>query len=274
MAYPPAIHPILVRRFSFLCCLFLVLACGNDDEVVVVRILLESATVAEQATIGEELVALSRQYWTTLDRSTHAGSYAYLDRLFELLVVHPDLRRRTAFDWRLHVLDDELSREAFGFPGGQLFITTGMLRFLESEDQLLSVLAHEMAYLDTDVAVDRLLADRGIGGAQLGDLLIGQTPDAPADLLARIRRADYAPAAVAAADSLMLDLLCPFKYRPTGLVDIYALADARGELPRWLRLRDRPRQDRLDWLTHTGYACDLNGVRNAAAYASFLAALE
>ena len=268
--YPPASHSVPVRRIFALFLFAFIFACSPDDDVVVVKIILESATVAEQAVIGEALVELSDRYWTTLDRTAHADSYAYLDRLFDLLVVHPALQRRTAFDWRLHVLEDALSQEAFGFPGGQVFVTTGLLRLLESEDQLLAVLAHEMAYLDTDLAIDRLLGDKTIGGDRLGDLLIGRAPEDAAALLANIRAVDYGPEAVQAADSMMVNLLCPFKYRPVGLVDIYALGDAQGALPRWLERRATGREARLDWLWRAGYACDLNGVRNAAAYAAFL----
>ena len=262
-----------MRRFLFFLFVLVGLACANDDEIVVVKRILESATLAEQATIGQELTALTEQYWTLLDRDAHAGSYAYLDRLFELLVVHPDLQRRTDFDWRLHLIEDDLAQEAFGFPGGQVYVTTGLLSLLESEDQLLAVLAHEMGYLDSDIAADRLIAEKAVGGDKLGDLVIGRTPDAPQDLLTNIRRISYDPNTVAVADSVMLDLLCPFNYRPTGLADIYKLADTQGDEPLWLQRRARPREARLDWLTQAGYVCGLNGVRNAAAYARFLEGL-
>ena len=259
-----------MRRILTLLSFAFLFACAPDDDVVVVKIILESATVTEQAVIGEALVELSDRYWTTLDRAAHADSYVYLDRLFDLLVVHPALQRRTAFDWRLHVLEDARSQEAFGFPGGQVFVTTGLLRLLESEDQLLAVLAHEMAYLDTDLAIDRLLGEKSIGGDRLGDLLIDRTPDDAPTLLADIRSVDYGPEAVQVADSVMVDLLCPFNYRPVGLADIYALGDAQGALPHWLQRRATDRATRLDWLWRAGYACDLNGVRNATAYAAFL----
>ena len=269
-AYPPPPISIAVRRLFFLLGVVLCLSCGSDDELVVVKIVLESATVEEQSRIGEALRELAADYWALSDPAARPATHAYLDRLFQLLVVHPALQRRTAFDWRLHVLIDDLSQEAFGFPGGQVFVTTGLLRLLESEDQLLAVLAHEMAYLDADLAVDRLLGDKAIGGDRLGDLVIDQTPADPAALLANIRAIDHAPATVQLADSVMLDLLCPFNYRPTGLADLYVLADAQAEQPRWLARRPADRTARIDWLYAAAFDCELNGVRNAAAYAAFL----
>ena len=247
-------------------------SCGPDDDVVVVKIILEKATVEEQAVIGRSLADLATIYWSVHDRTDarHAASYAYLDRLLELLVVHPSLERRTAFDWTLHILEAPAEQEAFGFPGGQLYVTTGLLHFLESEDQLLSVLAHEMAYLDRDVLVNRLINTKDVGGDQLGDLVIGRAPADPVSLLDAVRTTTHDAEAVLAADTLMLELLCPFNYRPTGLARIYELSDAQTKLPQWLARRPADREARLDWLLQNAFACELNGVRNEAAYQSFL----
>jgi len=49
--------------------------------------------------------------------------------------------------YRFVVLDDD-EVNAFAAPGGFVFITTGMLRFLEDEDEMAAILAHEIAHVE------------------------------------------------------------------------------------------------------------------------------
>jgi predicted Zn-dependent protease len=44
---------------------------------------------------------------------------------------------------------------AFSLPGGQIFVTSGLLSFLESEAELAAVLSHEIAHVDLRHCVER-----------------------------------------------------------------------------------------------------------------------
>ena len=52
------------------------------------------------------------------------------------------------FAWRLRVIHDDSTLNAFCTPGGYIYIYTGILKFLDSEDQLAGVLGHEIAHAD------------------------------------------------------------------------------------------------------------------------------
>ncbi len=49
------------------------------------------------------------------------------------------------FTWRFHIIDDK-SVNAFSLPGGQVFINTGLLKMVRSDDELAGVLGHEMTH--------------------------------------------------------------------------------------------------------------------------------
>ena len=53
---------------------------------------------------------------------------------------------RPDFDWEFYVVDDAKTVNAFCLPGGKVFVYTGMLRFTETDDQLATVMAHEVAH--------------------------------------------------------------------------------------------------------------------------------
>ncbi len=51
------------------------------------------------------------------------------------------------FQFDFHVLADDQTINAFALPGGQIFITVGLLKKLKSEDQLAGVLGHEIGHV-------------------------------------------------------------------------------------------------------------------------------
>jgi len=55
--------------------------------------------------------------------------------------------RATPFRFRFHLLRDDQTINAFALPGGQIFITAGLLKVLKNEEQLAAVLGHEMGHV-------------------------------------------------------------------------------------------------------------------------------
>ena len=67
----------------------------------------------------------------------------YLEQLLYNLATHSDLE-----DPRLElVIVNNASMNAFAVPGGIVGFHTGVFAFAENEDQMVSVLAHELAHL-------------------------------------------------------------------------------------------------------------------------------
>jgi beta-barrel assembly-enhancing protease len=54
---------------------------------------------------------------------------------------------QTPYRFEFHVLDDPETINAFALPGGQVFITEGLLRRLKTEGQLAGVLGHEIGHV-------------------------------------------------------------------------------------------------------------------------------
>lgn len=59
--------------------------------------------------------------------------------------ITPYLERELKYNIRIIELKDP---NAFSLPGGQMYITTGMLDFLKSDDELAAVIAHELIHAD------------------------------------------------------------------------------------------------------------------------------
>jgi predicted Zn-dependent protease len=91
--------------------------------------------------IGREAAAQVRQQYPAVDNQVVRR---YVDQVGRRLVAQP-----AASDWPQYdftVLHSE-TVNAMALPGGPVFLTTGMLRFLESEPEVAGVLAHEIAHV-------------------------------------------------------------------------------------------------------------------------------
>ena len=61
-----------------------------------------------------------------------------------------------AGNFNFHLLNDPNTINAFALPGGQIFITTGLLARLENKDQLAGVLGHEVGHVVARHSAQRL----------------------------------------------------------------------------------------------------------------------
>jgi predicted Zn-dependent protease len=94
---------------------------------------------------------------------------AYVTAVGQMLLPHI---RRKGIQYEFHVIDwSEIN--AFALPGGQIFITTGMLEFLQSEAELSAILGHEISHVDLRHCIELFqyeLALRKVGMWELGQL--------------------------------------------------------------------------------------------------------
>jgi beta-barrel assembly-enhancing protease len=71
---------------------------------------------------------------------------ARVDKVGERLVAK-SAAGQTPYRYDFHVLNDPETINAFALPGGQVFITEGLLRRLETDGQLAGVLGHEIGHV-------------------------------------------------------------------------------------------------------------------------------
>jgi beta-barrel assembly-enhancing protease len=82
---------------------------------------------------------------------------------------------RSEYRYAFHVLRDPETVNAFALPGGQVFVTAGLLKHLTNEAQLAGVLAHEVGHV-----VGRHSAEQ-LAKAQFTQILVGAAGVAASD---------------------------------------------------------------------------------------------
>jgi len=95
--------------------------------------------------------------------------HVYIDTLGRKLVAHAD---GSAFPIRFMVLK-ESEPNAFAIPGGRIFITTGLIRLVESEDELAGVMGHEIGHVVRRHIAERIEASKRLTIPTLVSALAG-----------------------------------------------------------------------------------------------------
>lgn len=135
---------------------------------------------------------------------------------------------QSSWEFQFHLLNDAQTVNAFALPGGQVFITVGLYKILNTEGQLAGVLGHEMGHV---------LARHGaqqLARSQLTDGLIGAVavaatnPNDPngastaqiAQVVGQLVTLKYSRADEAQADTLGVRLMAEAGYDPRAMVQV------------------------------------------------------
>src|SRR5262249_33159630 len=105
---------------------------------------------------------------------------------------------------------------AFALPGGHIFFGAGLLEFMDSEDELASVLAHEIEHVDHYHCAERAQTE-----ATLRKLPLGELVALPIELF----EAGYTKEQEAEADREGLMLMASRGYSPTGALRLFEVFD-------------------------------------------------
>ncbi len=107
-------------------------------------------SVERESEVGDSL------YWEMTKEQkllkTHPNK-PMLDRVMRRLTPHVN---RKGIVYKTHIMDDDEMVNAFAIAGGHLFITSKMLNWVESEDELAFVLGHEISHVDDKHAVRKV----------------------------------------------------------------------------------------------------------------------
>lgn len=112
---------------------------------------LASMTVKEEKEMGDKLALQIQQ---NVDMVNDPLITEYVDQIGRRLLEEAHDRR---FDYHFYVVKEQ-EPNAFAIPGGHIFVTSGLIRFVDSEDELAGVIGHEIAHSvlrHIDKAMDR-----------------------------------------------------------------------------------------------------------------------
>ena len=213
---------------------FLLNSCKKSEDTLV-HLVKDEYDVKDQSEIGESLKKLifhNPDRFPILNQSEYAEFYTYINTLTGMLINTDKVENRITFDWEAIIIQDDKVTTAFITPGGKFFIYTGLLKFITSENELFSILAHEIKYADSGNLMRRLASE--YGKDVIGDLLLGYDLPETRNVAYNIRNLVYEESEVLVADRYALTLICPFHYDAFGLKTFLEAANTSNIEIEWL----------------------------------------
>lgn len=103
---------------------------------------------------------------------------ATIDRICDQ-IVKSSAAKDTPYDFECHVLADEQTINAFALPGGQVFMTAGLLKRLQTEGQVAGVLGHEIGHVVARHGAEHMAKARLTQGLTGAAVLASYDPNNP-----------------------------------------------------------------------------------------------
>jgi predicted Zn-dependent protease len=206
----------------FMLTMLFISSCGSDST-------LNIYSAEEDVQLGQtflEQIESSPQEYIILDEAEHPELYARIRGMVDTIVNSGAVLNRDVFPWELRILHDDSVLNAFCTPGGYLYVYTGLIRFLDSEDQLAGVLGHEIAHADLRHGTEQLTKQFGIG-------LLVQYVAGESAVLGNIAESiiglAFSRSDETEADRMSVTYLSKTPYDPRGVSRFFEKMQAKGE---------------------------------------------
>ncbi len=150
-------------------------------------------------------------------------------------IVRNTVASKSQYTFDFHVLADAKTINAFALPGGQIFITEGLLTLLQNEAQLAAVLSHEIGHILGRHSAERMAKEElttGLISAAAVATANPNDPDGQAQIAAFVGgmiNMKYGREDELEADKFGVQFLIENKYPPQAMLDVMdILAQASG----------------------------------------------
>lgn len=195
----------------------------------------------EDIILGKQVrdeIASKPNEFPVLSRSANKELYGYLEGLKKTIMNTGELKYKSQFVWEITVIDDDKTLNAFATPGGYIYIYTGLIKFLDSEDELIGVLGHEMAHADRRHSTRQLT--KSLGLSILLDAVLGER-DAIEEVAGAIIGLKFSRSHESEADEYSVKYLCKTPYNSDGAAGFFMKLQNQPAPPEFLSTHPNPK---------------------------------
>jgi predicted Zn-dependent protease len=164
------------------------------------------------AQVASEIDANPAEY-PILDSARYKEVYAYVYKVRNNILNSGKVTHKNDFNWRIRIINDDKTLNAFCTPGGYIYVYTGILKYLDSEDQFAGVLGHEIGHADMRHSTRQMTKLYGV--QVLLDAIAGDR-ETIKTLTTNIVGLKFSREHETEADQRSVEYLCPTPYNAAG----------------------------------------------------------
>ncbi len=187
-------------------------------------------SIDDDIKLGQQVkaeIASNPAEYPILDESTHQEAYTYLRNIVTKIKNGGKVFYKDKFTWEVFIIKDDSVLNAFCVPGGYMYVYTGLIKYMNSEDELAGVMGHEMAHADRRHTTDQMTKQYGI--EMLLSIALGGNKGTLTTIAENLLLLKYGRDAEREADKYSVTYLCPTDYKADGFSNFFDKLAADGQ---------------------------------------------
>lgn len=194
-------------------------------------------TIEDDKLLGQQLegqIASDPQNYPILDKAQYPQAYAYLEAMRDEILASGEVHHAQNFEWKLYIIHDDNTLNAFAAPGGYMYIYTGLFKYLPDASSLAGVVGHEMAHADERHSVNQM--SKMVGFEVLCQIATGTDAEDLVAITAQLSSLKFSRSDEKEADSRSVHYLCKTSFQEDGAANFFEmmLQDGGEQPPEFL----------------------------------------
>ncbi len=182
--------------------------------------------------VSNEIQNASTEYPLLAERGNEEV-YRYIRSITNNILNSGNVKHKDDFVWQVKIIDDPETLNAFATPGGYIYVYTGLIKFLDTEDQLAGVMGHEIAHADLRHSTRQMTSSYGV--STLLSVATGNAnPGAVQQILTGLTSLKFSRNHETEADTYSVNYLCNTKYDAAGAAGFFRKIAGSSAPPEFL----------------------------------------
>jgi predicted Zn-dependent protease len=265
---------IYTKRFfvsNFLWIFLLVFnSCKNKDGGVNIFSLDDDKKLGAQVA---QQIAGDPAHYPLLSEADYPQAYTHLRQIRDRILNSGNVNHKADFAWEVKIIRDDTTLNAFCTPGGYIYVYSGIIKYLDTEDQLAGVLGHEIAHADRRHSTDAMTQEYGI--QTLVNIVLGKDTGALSGIAENLLFLKYSRNHEAEADEYSVIYLSGTPYQCNGAAGFFTKLESAGNAkstPEFLSTHPDP-NNRITAINDKAKSLGCSTTPSGFDYAAFKASL-
>jgi predicted Zn-dependent protease len=173
-----------------------------------------------------------------LDSANNPIAYGHIYRIRNIILNSNKVYYKDEFPWRIRIIKDDNTLNAFCTPGGYIYVYTGLIKYLDNEMQLAGVMGHEIAHADRRHSANQILKQYGVE-ALIQIFTSGNTQQI-AQIGAQLLALKFSRTDETEADDYSVRYLLGTEYDPQGAKYFFQKISGSTTIPEFLSTHPNP----------------------------------
>lgn len=230
-------------------------------------------SIEDDKTLGAQVdaeIESNSQEYPLLSEAQFPEAYSHLRRIRDAILNSGQVNHKDDFLWQVHIIQDDETLNAFATPGGYLYFYTGLIKFLDNEDEFAGVFAHEIAHSAERHSTDALTTQYGL--STIADIILGENQNVLSEIALGLTSLSFSRNSESDADEKSVQYLANTDYDCTGAAGFFEKIEGRSQTPEFLSTHPSP-SNRVSNINNKAEALNCSTALSGNDYQAFIDSL-